>query len=382
MLDLWASLVSAAHYVIPFVIVLSVVVFAHEYGHFWVARRCGVRIDSFSIGFGPELFGWNDKHGTRWKVSALPLGGYVKMFGDSDPSSFKPDEEVVQMSDEEKKHAFFTQSLGKRMAIVAAGPVANYLFAILVLTGIYFVEGQPYTAPVVDTVLEDSAASRADLKTGDRILTIDGTSIESFETIKRLMAMNVGTPSHFEIEREGQKIEKDITPDVVATTDRLGGEHRLGRLGISSNAVAYRDLSAGLALKESVMEAWNLSASTVQAVGQMILGTRATDELGGPIRIAEMSGKMAKEGVSALIWFLAVLSVNLGLINLFPIPLLDGGHLVFYAAEGLRGRPLSEKAQEVGANIGLLFVASLMLFSTWNDLVHLRVVSFVRGLFS
>lgn len=372
----------AAQYTVPFIVILSIVVFVHEFGHFWIARRCGVRVDSFSIGFGHEIFGWNDKHGTRWKVAWLPLGGYVKMFGDSDPSSATPDENVKAMTDEEKKVAFFFQPVGKRFAVVAAGPLSNYLFAIIVLAGLFFFNGHPYTAPIVDTVLENSVAQSAGLKTGDHIVSIDGQNTKSFEDIKRIIAMNAGTPVSISLERGGNPMVINLTPEVVKTTDRIGGEHSLGRIGVSSTAIEYRKLNPAEALLQSLEESWNLTTSTLRGVGQMIMGTRGTEELGGPIRIAEMSGKVAKEGIPAIFWFLAVISVNLGLINLFPVPLLDGGHLVFYIMEKLRGKPLSEKVQEIGARIGLSFVVCLMVFATWNDLVHLRVISYIIGLFT
>jgi regulator of sigma E protease len=376
------SIIDAARYVLPFIVVLSIVVFVHEFGHFWVARRCGVRVESFSIGFGNELFGWNDRYGTRWKVAWLPLGGYVKMFGDSDPTSALPDENVKHMTDEEKKVAFFSQTVGKRFAIAAAGPLSNYLFAILVLAGLFLFNGQPYTSPVVDTVMEKSAALQAGIKPGDRILALDGNAIGSFEDIKRIISMNSGTPVDVTLERNGERKTIHVTPEIALSTDRLGGEHKMGRIGITSTKMEYRYLKLPGALQQATLESWNLTATTLKAVGQMIIGIRGTDELGGPLRIAEMSGKIAQEGVSAFIWFLVVISVNLGLLNLFPIPLLDGGHLVFYLVEKARGKPLSERAQEYGARVGIFLVVSLMLFATWNDLVHLRVISWLQGLFS
>ncbi|MDD2326264.1 MAG: RIP metalloprotease RseP [Alphaproteobacteria bacterium] len=375
-------IIQGAQYVIPFLIVLSIVVFVHEFGHFWVARRCGVKIEAFSIGFGKELFGWNDKHGTHWRVAMLPFGGYVKMFGDADPSSFGPSEEVKHLTDEEKKVAFYTQRLRSRFAIVAAGPAFNYLFAILLLAVMFTINGQPYTAPTVGQVMEDSAAQEAGLLPKDKILSIDGVTMESFEAIKRTIALNTGTPVHIIFERDGAEQSKDITPRVKATLDRLGGEHKVGLLGIISTETAYRELGPAAAIRESFVETWNITTGTLKGVGQMIMGVRGTEELGGPLRIAEMSGKVAKDGVFSLLWFIVVISINLGLINLFPIPLLDGGHLLFYIAEGLRGRPVSEQVQEYAARAGGLFVVSLMIFATWNDLVHLRVFSFLSGLFS
>lgn len=383
MMDFFLTTIpNAAHYVIPFLIVLGIVVFAHEFGHFWTARLCGVKVETFSIGFGPELFGWNDRLGTHWRIALLPLGGYVKMFGDADPSSFGPNEEAVSYTEEEKKVAFYAQSVAKRFAIVAAGPAANYLFAAVVLAFLYLFNGQPYTATTVATVVEQSAAEKGGLLAGDKVLAIDGKAMESFESIRRTIALNAGTPVSILLERDGTEMTFVVTPDVIRMKDRLGAEHTQGRLGISSTETALRELDPVQAVRESVVEIWNITASTLRGVGQMIMGVRAADELGGPLRIAEMSGKVAKDGLSAFIWFIVVISVNLGLINLFPVPLLDGGHLLFYGAEAIRGRPVSERLQEYGARFGALLVMSLMVFATWNDLVHLRVFSYLRGLFS
>lgn len=377
-----SHLIGAAHYIVPFLVVLGIVVFVHEFGHFWVARRCGVKIETFSIGFGPEIFHWHDRCGTRWRVACLPLGGYVKMFGDADPSSFGPSEEVVALTEEDKKVAFYTQKVSKRILIAGSGPASNYLFAAVLLAFLYLFNGQPYTATTVASVMENSAAAEAGFKAGDKVLSIDGQTMDSFEDIRRTISLNIGTPVTIRLERDGKEKTVRVTPKVEHLTDRFGMEHSKGLLGISSTEVAFRKLDAPAALRESLKEIWNITAGTLRGVGQMIAGVRGTEELGGPLRIAEMSGKVAKDGSPALIWFIVVLSVNLGLINLFPVPLLDGGHLLFYGIEALRGRPLGERVQEIGARIGALLVLSLMLFATWNDLVHLRVVSYLRGLFS
>jgi regulator of sigma E protease len=369
----------APHYALPFIIVISIVVFVHEFGHYWVARRCGVKIEAFSIGFGHELFGWTDTHGTRWKVCWLPLGGYVKMFGDSNAASM-PGEGVREMTADEKRVAFFHQTVGKRMAVVVAGPAANYLFAIAVLACLFVFQGMPYTAPTINGLLENSAAAKAGLMKGDHIVAIDGSTIERFEDIKRIVTLNAGTPITIEVERGGAPMNFTLTPEIVTLTDRFGGEHKLGRIGITSDEIKYRQFSPPMAVYRAVLEAWEMTAGTLKAVGQMILGTRGTDELGGPLRIAEMSGHVAQDGVVSLIWFMAVISINLGLINLFPVPLLDGGHLAFYLIEGLRGRPLHDRVQDMGMRVGMALVLSLMVFSTWNDLVHLKVIAYLRGL--
>ncbi len=371
----------AQHYALPFIVVISIVVFVHEFGHYWVARRCGVKIETFSLGFGQEIFGWTDKRGTRWKVSWLPLGGYVKMFGDGSAAS-TPDASVHTMNDEEKRVAFYHQHVDKRMAVVVAGPASNYLFAIIVLTMLFMFQGQPYSPADIGTVMEDGVAAKAGLLAGDHVVAVDNYVVDRFEDIKRIVALNAGTPIPVQIERNGVPMDFTITPDVVSTTDRFGGDHKLGRIGIASDKIVYRKWPPLKALQQAVLEAWNLTSGTIKAMGQMVMGTRGTEELGGPLRIAELSGHVAEDGVVALIWFMAVISINLGLINLFPVPLLDGGHLVFYMAERLRGRPIHEKVQEAGARVGVCLVLSLMVFATWNDLVHLKVISYLRGLFS
>jgi len=371
----------AAHYAVPFIIVISVVVFAHEFGHFWMARKCGVRVETFSLGFGPKIWGRTDKKGTFWQIACLPVGGFVKMFGDADAAS-TPDDSVKEMTDEEKKVAFYHQSVGKRMAIVFAGPAANYLFAVLVLAFLFTVQGQPYSVPVVGALQEQSVAEKAGFQIGDKILSIDGKKIERFEEVKRAIAMNDGTRIPIVVERESALKTIFVTPEVSVQTDRFGSQHRMGKIGIYSGKLDHKKWPPVKALQQAVWEAWNMSADTLKGVGQMIVGSRGADELGGPLRIAEMSGQIAQDGLWALIWFTAIISVNLGLINLFPIPLLDGGHLMFYLLEKLRGRPVDEAAQEIGARIGLLVVLSLMVFATWNDLVHLEVISKIKTLLS
>ncbi|MFY9287927.1 MAG: RIP metalloprotease RseP, partial [Alphaproteobacteria bacterium] len=331
--------------------------------------------------FGHEIFGWTDKHGTRWKVSWLPLGGYVKMYGDSGAAS-TPDSSVNTMTDEQKRVAFYHQHVDKRMAVVVAGPAANYLFAIIALALLFMLQGQPFSPPVISNVMENGIAARAGIMAGDRVTSVDGYAVDRFEDIKRIIALNAGTPVPLEIKRGETEVHLTVTPEIVLTKDRFGGEHKIGRIGIVSEKLEYQKWPPLKAMKQAVLESWNLTTGTLRAVGQMIMGTRGTEELGGPLRIAEMSGNVAKDGVVSLIWFMAVISINLGLINLFPVPLLDGGHLIFYLAERLRGRPIHENVQEMGARVGVFLVLSLMVFSTWNDLVHLKVISYLRGLFS
>jgi regulator of sigma E protease len=376
-------ILTALDYVVPFLVNLTILVFVHEMGHFWIARRNKVRVEVFSIGFGPEIIGWTDKHQTRWKISALPLGGYVKMFGDANAAS-APDETLAEMTPEERKVSFHHKRVGQRAAVVFAGPAANFLFAILVFAGLFIAVGQPYAPPVVGEVDANTAAARAGFEPGDRIATINGQSIERFQQIQQIVQIGLGEPLTVQVVRDGKTLTLQATPSVVERKDNFGHSFKIGLLGLRSKGVEYARLGPGTALWRSIQETAFLSASTFKAVAQMIVGKRTTEELGGPLRIGEMSGEMAQNGIlsTSNIWFLAVLSLNLGLINLLPIPMLDGGHLLFYAIEAVRRRPLGPRIQDYGFRIGLSLVLLLMVFATWNDLVHLKVVQFFAGLIS
>jgi regulator of sigma E protease len=369
----------AGYFIFWFLVVLTVLVFVHELGHYLVARWNGVRVEVFSIGFGPELFGWNNRAGTRWKISAIPLGGYVKMFGDADPASM-PGTDLPEMTPEEREVAFHHKRLPQRAAVVAAGPVANFIFAIAALTGLFMTVGQPFTPPLIGTVQQGSAAQAAGVKAGDTIVSIDGQPIERFEDVQRIVRLDSGQPLSVVVHRGDQDVTLSVTPKLSEVTDRFGNKHQYGLLGIVGQGVQYVRYNPIEALARANGETFDIVGGTLQAVWQMIIGARSTDELGGPLRIAQMSGEVAQYGFSAIVPFMAVLSINLGLINLFPIPVLDGGHLLFYAAEALRGRPLGQRAQEYGFRFGLALVLTLMVFATWNDLVHLRVVEFLKAL--
>ena len=353
-----------------FLVVLTILVFVHELGHYLIARRSGVRIEVFSIGFGPELFGWYDRAGTRWKFSTVPLGGYVKMFGDSDASSVLPSMQLGGMTAEERAVSFFHKRLGQRAAIVSGGPLANFAFAIVVLALLFATYGQPFTPANVGHVQANSAADRGGIKVGDTIVRINGHTIARFEDVKQIVSLDLGEPMVIDLKRDGQLVTLHITPTLSETTDRFGNRHEIGFLGIGPSGTEYVKRNPVSAVFQAFHETWNLVSGTFQAIWQMIIGTRSSDELGGPLRIAQMSGEVAEGGIVPLLWFMAVLSVNLGLINLFPVPVLDGGHLLFYAAEAIRGRPLGEKAQEYGFRIGLALVLTLMVFATWNDILH------------
>jgi len=369
-------------YIVPFLIILTVLVFVHEFGHFLIARWNGVRVEVFSIGFGPEVFGWWDRAGTRWKFSTIPLGGYVKMFGDSDASSGLPVPGLARLAPAEREVSFHYKRLGQRAAIVAAGPAANFLFAVAVLAILFATYGQPFTPAEVGQVQPGSAAEQGGIQPGDVIRSLDGSTVHRFEDVQQIVRLNPGVPMSIVVSRDGQEQTLRVTPSQTELTDRFGNHYQIGLLGIARSGMEYVKRDPATAIIQAGAETWNLSVSTLKAIWQIIIGTRATDELGGPLRIAQMSGEVAQGGVVAVLWFMAVLSINLGLINLFPVPVLDGGHLLFYAAEALRGKPLGQRAQEYGFRIGLALVLTLMVFATWNDLVHLRIVEFVKGLVS
>jgi regulator of sigma E protease len=366
---------SLVGYVVPFLFVLTIVVFFHELGHFLMARWCGIKVLVFSIGFGPEIAGFYDRYGTRWKISAIPLGGYVKFFGDENAASAPDQAAAAAMSEAEKKDSFIFQPVGARAAVVAAGPIANFLLAIAIFAGIFMTVGKQTTSARVDTVQPGSAAQAAGFKPGDLVLTINGEKIESFSDMQRIVSISAGAPLAIEVERGGAQVTLRAVPQLKELKDNFGNVHRLGVLGIS-RSMAPGDIKTEKAppLRAIVMgaqETWFVVDRTLAYITGVFAGREAADQLGGPIRIAQVSGQVATAGFAPLIHLTAVLSVSIGLLNLFPIPLLDGGHLLFYAIETIRGRPLSERAQELGFRIGLAIVLMLMIFATFNDILHL-----------
>lgn len=366
-----APISSFMSYALPFLAVLTVIIFVHELGHFLVARWCGVNVDTFSVGFGRELVGWTDRRGTRWKIGWLPLGGYVKFQGDANAASL-PDagQGPARPGD------FHGTSVGRRSAIVAAGPAANFLLAIAIFTASFTFIGVPVSMPVIDEVRPGSAAEAAGLRPGDVIRRIDGRDILSFTDIQRLVADRAGEELTIVIERNGQRLEVKATPQITEVPDGTGGTIRMGLLGISRNVsedLRYEKKDPGEAVVLAVQETWFVIERSLAYVKGVLLGRESADQLAGPLRIAQVSGQAAAISLAALLHLGAVLSVSIGLINLFPIPMLDGGHLLYYAIEVVRGKPLGQNAQELGFKVGLALVLMLMLVATWNDLLRLNL---------
>jgi regulator of sigma E protease len=360
---------------VPFLFVLTLVVFFHELGHFVIARWCGVRVLVFSIGFGPELLGFNDRRGTRWKICAIPLGGYVKFFGDDNAASVPDQAALATMSEEERRYSFIYQPVGRRAGIVVAGPLANFVLAIAIFAGLFMLFGKPSTSARVDAVQPGSAAEAAGFQPGDVVLSINGRAIDSFSDMQQIVSTSAGETLVFEVDRGGTRIILKATPTLKEVKDRFGNVHRQGILGItrspSPGDVNFQPVGPLKALELGFQRTWFVIERTMSYIAGVVSGREAADQLGGPIRIAQVSGQVASEGLPSLLSLAAVLSVSIGLLNLFPVPLLDGGHLLFYGIEALRGKPLSERAQELGFRIGLAIVVMLMIFATYNDILHL-----------
>jgi regulator of sigma E protease len=355
--------------------VLTIVVFFHELGHFLVARWAGVKVLTFSLGFGPELAGFNDRRGTRWKISAVPLGGYVKFFGDDSEASTPSSEALANMTEEERAGSFHHKRVGPRAAIVAAGPIANFILAIVIFTGLFTFFGKPSTSARVDKVEAGSAAAAAGFQVGDVVTAIDGSAIGSFSDMQRIVVAHAGDQLTFSIKRSDSNLELRGIPELKEVKDPFGNVHRQGVMGItratSPGDVTTERVDPATALWLAVKETWFVVDRTLAYIGGVFAGREAADQVGGPLRIAQISGQVATIGLGALVQLAAVLSISIGLLNLFPVPLLDGGHLLFYAVEAARGRPLSDRAQEMGFRIGLGLVLMLMVFATYNDILHL-----------
>jgi regulator of sigma E protease len=356
-----------------FLFVLTVVVFFHELGHFLVARWCGVSVKTFSLGFGPEIVGVNDRHGTRWRVSSVPLGGYVKFIDDDNVAS-AGHKSLEEMTPEERKGSFQSKPLVSRAAIVAAGPIANFVLAIVIFTAIFTLFGERITAAKVDVVNPGSAAQRAGFLPGDQVISIDGETIESFGDMQRIVAMSPGQTLHFAINRGGKTIAIEATPERKEITDYFGNTISQGLLGIQRNPApddwTLKRYDPFAAFVRALNECYLIVSRSLIYLFDVVTGRESADQLGGPLRIAQLSGQVASVSFIMLVNLAAVLSVSIGLLNLFPIPMLDGGHLLFYSIEAIRGRPLSETAQEIGFRIGFALILMLMLFATWNDLIH------------
>ncbi len=363
-------------YVIPALLVLTVVVFVHELGHFLVARWCGIRVAAFSIGFGRELFGFNDRNGTRWKISMIPLGGYVRFEGDENVASLPDADALAQVPPERRAGLFHFAPLWRRAAVVAAGPAANFLLAIAVFAALFATLGKPITVPRADVVMPGSPAEQAGILPGDRIIAIDGNTIRSFSEIQRIVTLAAGEPLTITVDRAGAEIDVTATPERREVSDGFGGTQRVGVLGISRNMTAddvvFETYGPVAAVGEGARETWAIVERTMTYIGRLFQGRETADQLSGPVRVAQVSGVVASSGGAVgLINLIAILSVSIGLLNLFPVPMLDGGHLVFYAIEAIRGRPLSARAQEYGFRIGFALVLMLFVFVTFNDIVKI-----------
>lgn len=358
-----------------FLFVLTIVVFFHELGHFLVARWCGVRVDAFSVGFGRELAGFNDRHGTRWKLSLIPLGGYVKFAGDDNAASMPDRAGLADMTEAERAGAFPAKPVWQRAAVVAAGPIANFLLSIAIFALVFGVYGKVVTTPLLQDIHPGSAAEQAGLQPGDLVLTVDGRPIATFTDLQRIVSASADVALTLDVDRKGEVVRVVVTPQYKEISDGFGGTQKVGLLGVTRSPaqedltrIQYGPLEA---VAEGARETWFIAARTLDYLSKVVTGRESADQLGGPIRVAQVSGQVAELGIVPLLQLAAVLSVSIGLLNLMPVPMLDGGHLVYYAVEAVRGKPLSERVQDVGFRIGIALVLMLMVFATWNDVSRL-----------
>ena len=365
--------------ILSFLLVIGPLIFIHELGHYYAGRWFGVKADAFSIGFGREILGWTDKRGTRWKVGWMPLGGYVKFKGDMSPAS-TPTDEWLSLPADERAQTFQAKSVWQRFIIVAAGPFTNFLFAVLVFTAFFAVLGQPYTPNTIPGVSAGSAAARAGLRGGDQIVSINGSDIERFEDIATYVQIRPRQPLEIEIVRGEQKLVLRTVSDSARVSDKFGNKAEIGRLGVLWPAQAREPMPLYQAPFAAVRQTWNVIETMVVTLGQLIVGDRSVKEMGGPLKIAQYSGQQASMGWADFISFMTLISINLGFINLLPIPLLDGGHLLFYAIEGVRRKPIRPEAQEWAFRTGLAALLALMIFVTLNDLASFGVWARLGGL--
>ncbi|THV25280.1 RIP metalloprotease RseP [Peteryoungia ipomoeae] len=362
-------------YILPYIVILSLLVFIHEMGHYLAGRWSGIRVLAFSVGFGPEMIGFTDRHGTRWKISAIPLGGYVRFFGDADSASRPDGEAESRLTGAEKAQTLNGAKLWKRAFTVAAGPLANFLLAIAIFAVMFGTVGKPVSDPVVSSIKSGSAAQDAGIRPGDVLVALDGRKIETFDDVVRYITMRPEVPVVVTVSRNDAALDLTLTPRLSVIEDRFGNKMEVGQIGIITDQQAgnFRIVKLGLgeALWEGVRQTGHIVTGTFDYIGNMIAGRMNADQLGGPVRVVQASGEMATLGIIALFNLAAVLSVSLGLLNLMPVPVLDGGHLVLYAIEGLRGKPLGQGAQEIAFRIGFAMILSLMVFATWNDISRL-----------
>jgi regulator of sigma E protease len=358
--------------IVPFLVMLSVIVFIHELGHFLVARWCGVKIEVFSIGFGKEIFGRDDKHGTRWKLCWVPLGGYVKFEGDMNAASMPDHSKPVTPS------SFMSKPLWQKTAVVSAGPIANFILAILLFTVLMMSVGEIQIPPRVDGVLPDSAAQAAGLQPGDLVVEIDGSPISTFQDLQRTIIYGGGAPVTLKVQRKGSLLEFGLTPKIKEESDGYGGSMRIGLLGVkhdgTKDELVYRRYGLVDAFSKGCQNTWFIVSTTVKFIGKLFTGAESVKQLSGPGMMGAGAGAAAQSGLSTFLSYMAFISVSIGLVNLFPVPVLDGGHLVFYALEAIRGKPLGPNASEWAARIGVSFVLLMMFIGTYNDIVRWLVV--------
>jgi regulator of sigma E protease len=357
---------------VPFLFVLTVVVFVHEMGHYLVGRWCGIGVKAFSIGFGPEIFGFNDRRGTRWKLSAIPLGGYVKFVGDMSATSQPDGAEIDDLSAEERRVAFHTQPIWKRAATVFAGPAFNFILTIAVFAVMFSLYGRYVAEPMVAEVRPDSPAAAAGFQPGDRFVSVGGRAVSTFGDVQRYVSGRAGDPIVFVMLRDGAEIELTATPALSEQQDALGNTVRVGVIGVVNNEAMGQprviEMDPGTAFAEAVRETGHIIARTGQFLQRFVVGREDKCQLGGPVKIAEMSGQAASLGFVWLVQLVALLSVGIGILNLLPIPPLDGGHLVLYGVEAALGKPVSERVVEAVYRVGLFMVLGFMGFVVWNDI--------------